>query len=145
MNYQNELSNLNLIIFNKLSKHKLFFDLIMNEFNPETNKIIVLYIDLRFNELYHYVLPNVTYLESFIKRIFILENEYFNGKMRYNPLNYFICMNKEFKHKEGSIEFYNYMNEPQRKFKYNIDINLSINCKYQEFDNDKIETIFIKY
>ena len=119
------------------------------DFNPNTNVIIVPYIDLNSDDIYYYTLTNITYLDKFIKEILINNNELYNntGTQRYNPLNYFICMNSLFKINKNKavIHLDEFKNEPQKYFNYDFKINVDVKYNYKEFNkNDKIETKYIK-
>ena len=119
-----------------------------NDFNPETNYIIIPFSDERTNDIYYYVLSNIKQLKLFIKEILIDYNELFiykNNIKRYNLFNYFICMDNNYKHKEGYITEDEFKNENTMKFYYNNDINISINYNYRIFnESDKIIPKYVK-
>ena len=118
-----------------------------SNFNPNTNMIIIPYIDLNNNDIYYHALPNITFIDKFIKNMFINSNERYNngGIKRYNPLNYFICMNSVFKHNSAVIYLDEFEKEPQKRYKYNFNIIVDINYSFNEFkDDDKIEMNYVK-
>lgn len=121
------------------------------DFNPNKNVIIIPYIDLNTNDIYYYVLPNINYIDKFVKEILINDNERYNnaGTQRYNPLNYFICMDSSFKFNKNKVIIClnEFKNKPQKHYKYDFDIDININLiNYNEFnENDNIKTKYIKF